>query len=229
MQKAVAVMLCGIFAVVAGHVSSAAAKPNITVKTEYYSVRGDTGLKLMVQMNRRGPKHSWWARSIAQTQYTSSWGASWRWSKGACRAFKAPVGLAITYVYPNLEGNASAALRKRWKKFVSEVVVHEKAHGNLARQMVAAMEKEILATRMNTNDRNCRGMKRLLTKRVDKVIAAYEKKQRKFDEVEHRDGGNVDKMVARLIGEKPKKTVASRKKPKRKNEPRTYAVASEWR
>lgn len=215
MRKIPVLVACAAFALGCGFVSSAVAKPEISIKTEHYNISGDTGLKLLVAMNRKGPKHGWWARSIAQTQYTTSWGASWRWQNGSCRAYKAPVELSITYVYPKLTGKQSNTLRKRWRTFLAKVTVHEKVHGKLARQMAYAVEKEILSTRMKTSDVNCRGMKKRLSQRVGKVLKAYEAKQASFDKVEHRDGGNVDRMVNSLIGKKSK-TAAVRKKTNKK-------------
>ncbi len=208
MRKSV-VLTCIILATAVGATSKAAAKPLIKTKTDYYSVKGSTGSNLLSQMNKRGPKHGWWARSIAQTRYTTSWGASWRHRDGACRAFKAPVELSVTFVYPRLDGAVSATLKKRWNGFMTGVTKHEKYHGDLARKMVFAVEKEILSTNLKTSDTNCRGMKQLLGKRVDSVMNDYERRQKAFDRTEHRDGGNVDKLVLNLIGKAQKKNTVS--------------------
>jgi len=36
-------------------------------------------------------------------------------------------------------------------------------------------------------------------RRVNGIYAEYEKKQVRFDEVEHKDGGNVEKLVVSLL------------------------------
>ncbi len=201
---ALAVLLCG-------WMPAAEAKPKISIKTKHYNISGDNGYKLLVAMNRYGPKHGWWSRSIAQTQYTTSWGASWKWSKGYCRAFEAPVELKITYVYPKLNSKAGNSLRSRWRTFMSGVTVHEKTHGKLAIQMAHDVEKKVLSSRLKTNDKECSGMKGHLSKEVGKVFDLYEKRQIAFDKKEHRDGGNVDRMVTRLVGKKTQSASVKKK------------------
>lgn len=177
----------------------AEAKPKIGVKTEYYTVHATDGQQLLVQLNRRGPKQGWWARSIAQTRYTTTWGAEWGYSKGYCRVDNAPVKMSLTMEFPRLAPGAPRDLQNRWARFVVEVKKHENHHAALARQMAAAMQQTALATRIK-GDRNCTRMESTLKRRVQAVKDAYEERQNAFDEEEHKKGGHVDQMVARLVG-----------------------------
>jgi predicted secreted Zn-dependent protease len=177
----------------------ASADPEIKVTTSYYTVHGTNGRQLLQQLNRRGPKQGWWTRSIAQTRYTTTWGAEWAYSKGYCRVESAPVKMELTFEFPKLANGASRDLQRRWDRFIVDVKKHENHHAELARQMAAAMQKRALATRIK-GDRNCRKMESVLTRSVRAVMNAYEDRQNAFDEEEHRDGGHVDQMVARLVG-----------------------------
>jgi predicted secreted Zn-dependent protease len=177
----------------------ALAKPKVTVQITYYTVHGTSGRKLLEQLNRRGPKQGWWARSIAQTRYTTSWGAEWAYSNGYCRVESAPVHLTLTLEFPKLAGGASRELQRRWAQFMVEVKKHENHHAELARQMAAAMEKEALKTRIK-GDKYCRRMESTLKRNVVAVMNAYEDRQYAFDEQEHKTGGHVDQMVAKLVG-----------------------------
>lgn len=177
----------------------ASAKPKVTVKTTYYTVQGTSGRILLEQLNRRGPKQGFWARSIAQTRYTTSWGAEWAYSNGYCQVESAPVSLSLTLEFPKLAGGASQDLQRRWTQFMVEVKKHENHHAELARQMAVAMEKEALKTRIK-GDKHCRRMEATLKRNVRAVMNAYEDQQYAFDEREHKTGGHVDQMVAKLVG-----------------------------
>lgn len=177
----------------------AAAKPKIEVKTTYYTVHGTSGRRLLEQLNRHGPRQGWWARSIAQTRYATSWGAEWYYSKGYCRVKNAPVTLSLTFEFPKLASGAPRDLQRRWADFIVEVKKHENHHAELAKQMAAAMEKAALATSVR-GDKHCAHMEAVLKRNVGAVMDAYEARQYAFDEQEHVDGGHVDQMVARLIG-----------------------------
>lgn len=178
--------------------ASAHARPKISVKTKHYDVRGKTGAEVLRQINRKGPRHGFLVRAIAQTQYSLSYGyESVQTSKG-CRINKARVKMEIVYVYPKLDGKVSGRLATRWKSFLKGVRKHEEVHGKLARQMAAATEKTLLSTRVS-GKRGCRKIKRVAKRNVDKVFKKYEQKQVAFDKKEHRDNGNVDKLIQKLI------------------------------
>ena len=185
-------LLCG-FAFATG----AQARPKVTVKTKHYDVRGKTGADILRQINRKGPRHGFLVRAIAQTQYTLSYGFESVQTSKDCRVTKAEVKMDIVYVYPRLRSKVSGKLNKRWKRFLSGVRKHEEVHGKLARQMAAATEKSLLATRVK-GKRGCRKIKRVAKRNAEKVFKKYERQQVSFDKKEHRDNGNVENLVTAL-------------------------------
>ncbi len=178
--------------------TGAQARPKVTIKTKHYDVRGKTGSEVLRQINRKGPRHGFLVRAIAQTQYTLSYGYESVQTSKHCRITKAQVKLDIVYVYPRLRSKVSGRLNKRWKRFLSGVRKHEEVHGKLAKQMAAATEKALLATRVN-GKRGCRKIKRIAKRNAEKVFKKYERQQVAFDKKEHRDNGNVEKLVTVLV------------------------------
>lgn len=178
--------------------SSAAAGVKVSVKTDHYEISGKSGEALVNAMDRKGPKHGFLTRAIAQTRYEVAWDLEWTEKAGKCRVRKVAGDLDITYIYPKVGGALDPALRKRWARFLSGVRKHEETHGAIARQMVAAAERAI-ARISTTGDPGCVKIRNEVKRRVNGIYAEYEAKQVRFDEIEHRDGGNVEKMVVSLL------------------------------
>lgn len=179
--------------------SQAFADVRVSVKNEYYAIAGKSGMALLEQMDRMGPKHGFLARAIAQTRYSVTWEVEWAQDGSTCRVRDARANLQITFTYPKVGNAMSPGLKKRWARFYAGVRKHEEIHGKIAREMVANAEKTVrgLSTR---NDRTCSKSKREVKRRVDDFYDRYEAKQVAFDEAEHRDGGNVERLVSRLMG-----------------------------
>src|SRR5690606_15080569 len=114
----------------------------VSEKTRSYEVAGSTGAALLAAMDRRGPKHGFLARAIAQTRYSVAWTIECGETRTACRVTKIDGKLDITYTYPSARG-LPPALQGRWTRFLAGVKKHEEAHGDIARQMVGAVEKSV--------------------------------------------------------------------------------------
>jgi predicted secreted Zn-dependent protease len=190
------VLLTCIAGLAAGGSANAAAK--VAVKTEYYQISGKTGQALLDAMDRTGPKHGFLTRAIAQTRYSMHTTADWRQLNGVCRSHNVKVNLAITYVYPRPVAKFDARLARRWGHFMAGVVTHEKKHGQIAQEMAVAAARTI--SKMAVRDRpNCPNVQRLMKSKVNAVVAEYERRQERFDNQEHRNGGNIDRLVGGLL------------------------------
>ena len=194
------IALAAAFAAIAiGFPGAASAGVVVNVKKAHYEIAGKTGAALLEAMERRGPKHGFLTRAIAQTRYSVGWDMMWAERNRTCRVKKADARLSMTYTFPLLTGDVSPQLRKRWTRFMKGVVKHEETHGTIARQMVRAAELSIagLAT---SNDPACRKARAEAKRRVEKVYAQYERRQILFDLKEHGEGGNVERLVTGLKG-----------------------------
>lgn len=178
---------------------TAPAQASVKVKTNTtsYRISGKTGDALLDAMDRRGPKHGFLTRAIAQTAYTVSWDIDWRERKGSCRITNAAAELTITYTYPEVSNAMSPGLQRGWQRFLIGVRKHEQTHGRLARKMVDAAEKKIAGLSFS-NDRGCRKTQAEVKRRIASVYDTYESRQVAFDNAEHAEGGNVERLVTKF-------------------------------
>jgi predicted secreted Zn-dependent protease len=177
----------------------AEASVKVKTKTTSYRISGKSGDALLDAMDRKGPKHGFLTRAIAQTGYTVSWEIDWRERDGGCVIANAAAVLTITYNYPEVTGALSPDLERRWQRFMAGVRKHEETHGRLAREMVAAAEKRLTHLSIK-NDSGCRKTQAEMKRRIAAVYDKYEARQLAFDDVEHSEGGNVERLVNRLSG-----------------------------
>ncbi|MEP9388811.1 DUF922 domain-containing protein [Mesorhizobium sp. KR9-304] len=176
----------------------AAAGVKVSETTRTYAVAGGTGAALLAAMDRHGPKHGFLTRAIAQTRYSVAWTIEWGETRTACRVKKIDGALDITYTYPSAHG-LSPVLERRWTRFLAGVKKHEKAHGDMARQMVGAVEKSVARLSVE-NDRGCRKARTEVKRRTAAIYAQYEARQIQFDVREHRNGGRVEGLIEALLG-----------------------------
>lgn len=188
----------GVMVGVALMASTMAVRADVTVKTKYYDIKGKTGLELFYDMNRKGPRHGFLTKAIAQTQFKTDIKGDLVYSNGVCRARGAKMVMEITYVYPRPVDKLPAALARRWKRFQATNVAHEEMHGKLAKKMVGDVNRTLRGFRM-ADGQSCRKANAKLMKDLDRIIVAYNKSQVDFDKREHRDGGPVEKSVLALV------------------------------
>jgi predicted secreted Zn-dependent protease len=170
-----------------------------TVRTETYAIAGNTGEALLDAMDRRGPRHGLLARAMAQTRYKVHWDTDWLKSGSRCRLKSADATLSIVYRYPELARPAPRKLERRWKAFLAGVRQHEETHGRLAHRMVLVAHRSV--SRLARKDDLCIRSKRQFERIIDAVYAKYEARQARFDDLEHGEGGNVDRLLFMLTRE----------------------------
>lgn len=181
--------------------SAGAARADVSVKTKYYDIKGKTGLELFYDMNRKGPRHGFLTKAIAQTQFKTDIKGDLVYSNGVCRTRGAEMMMQITYVYPRPVDKLDSSLARRWKRFQASNIVHEEMHGRLAKKMVADVNRAMRGFKL-ADGQSCRKANAKLMKELDRIIVAYNKSQVDFDKREHRDGGPVEKSVLALVGKK---------------------------
>lgn len=178
--------------------AAAHADVKTVAKVETYAISGASGQALMDAMDRKGPRHGFMARAIAQTRYSVGWELGWSVAGQACRLSEANVILSVSYRYPALGGPASATMKRKWASFIKGVQKHEQMHGRIARRMADAAYRSALRVRTQ-RDPHCAQAKRQVTRIVQATYAKYEAEQARFDAIEHQPGGTVDKLVSSLI------------------------------
>jgi predicted secreted Zn-dependent protease len=73
----------------------ARAEPTVRVAVEEYPVLGRTGGEIMKEINRKGPRHGFLVRAIAQTRYALDYRYEAVEAAGSCRVASATVELDI--------------------------------------------------------------------------------------------------------------------------------------
>lgn len=174
------------------------AADRIKVDTQNYAISGQTGAELYASMVKRGPRHGLLSRAIAQTSYKVEWKAEVVAKNGVCRVVQAKPVLMLTYTYPQPTQGLSPQLKRRWAAFMSGVKRHEQKHGAIAREMVRAAEASVRGLKVSA-DPTCRQVRSEVKRRADKVYAEYEARQLNFDAREHRDRGNIDRLILSLV------------------------------
>lgn len=178
-----------------------AAAAHAAETTKYYEITGKTGMELLRDMNRKGPRRGFLTKDIAQTQFKSDLRGDIVHHDGICRTKNARFSMHITYVYPRPAHGLDAALAKRWQAFHASNVKHEQMHGRLGRKLIADVNGALRSFRM-ADSQHCRKADAALTRQLDAIIIAYNKSQKEFDQREHRKGGPVEKSIVALIGKK---------------------------
>ena len=177
------------------------AQAKTTETTRYYDITGKTGMELFWDMNRRGPRHGFLTKAIAQTQFKTDLRGEVVYRDGVCRTHKAGYTMQITYVYPNPTSKLDPRLAKRWRAFQAHTIKHEQVHGRLARKLADDINRTLLNFKM-ADKQSCRKASAALSKQLDTMIITYNKAQRDFDKREHRKGGPVEKSILALVGKK---------------------------
>jgi predicted secreted Zn-dependent protease len=197
MRPPFSISLLAIVLMTSAATSATAAGVKILVKTQTYTVTGDSGAALVKAMDRTGPRHGFMTRAIAQTSYTVDWNLQVARTEDACRLVRAVPILHVNYIFPQA-GNLPPALARRWKRFLAGVHKHEKTHGRIATQMVQAAARSASGLAMK-QDPSCNRVRREAKRRIHAIYADYEARQVAFDRREHADGGKVERLVDALI------------------------------
>lgn len=171
----------------------------VLVTTRNYDIAGATGAALVEAMNRKGPKHGFMTRAIADTSYVVNWNLDVNRDAGVCSLRGADGTMELIYTFPRLASPPTPELERRWRRFLAGVHAHEHHHGGIAKAMMRATARSIAGLKLADNW-FCTATHREARRRIDAVYAQYEAKQNAFDAREHRDGGHVDRLVNALMG-----------------------------
>ncbi|MBW8907999.1 MAG: DUF922 domain-containing protein [Mesorhizobium sp.] len=191
------VLTC-LVAVAALYAPQAMAGSKIRVETRTYDVTGASGIELIQNINRKGPKRGFMAHAIALTAYSASWDLVMLRRNGSCRVRQANGTMDLVFTFPRVVSPMSPALKRRWSRFMAGTHAHEATHGRLARDMMRAAERSAVGLE-TTDDPSCSKARREAGRRIEAVSAQYEAKQKAFDVTEHRGGGHVEHLVLALI------------------------------
>lgn len=118
-------------------------KAQETIK--YYDVHGTTIDELRQEVYSQGPYDRTGKRFAGWAEWRIQWFFSHRQVPQGCAVGKAVTETHIQYTLPRWvdEDAASPELRETWRRFVEALAEHEQGHGQLARELAAAIEDAI--------------------------------------------------------------------------------------
>ena len=163
-----------------------------------YAIQGTTGLALYRSIGENGPKTSAGTRAIALTRFDLKWRRDYRPEGSACVLAFAKPFLTITTELPKPSAPMPPALATRWTPFIDGIRAHEAVHGQMIRELTAAIISETVGTRQE-NDPGCTKIRPVILEKVKSAYARHQEKSRAFDKAELGKGGNVEGLVRGLV------------------------------
>lgn len=155
----------------------------VNSQTVRYKIYGRTAAALRAQMDRLGPiDEPTGTHFDGYAHWTFYWNVRHRSSAGRCRITTASVLLELKYTLPRWQrsSNASAALVRRWNRYLGSLRRHEHRHGTIA---IEAGRKMVKNLRLLDPRSSCSGLETAADRvgrrgvaRLNKVEAAYDAK-----------------------------------------------------
>jgi predicted secreted Zn-dependent protease len=167
-------------------------------REEPYLIEGTTGPELYASIGERGPAVGGQVRAIAHTTFKLTWTRDYQPRNGGCVLARAKPKLTITYTLPKPAVRLSGAVRHDWQAFIAGVRKHEKAHGAMILGMVREIERISIGLTVG-RDPGCRKIREELTRRLVAISQEQRRKSRDFDGIELGDGGNIHRLILRLV------------------------------
>jgi predicted secreted Zn-dependent protease len=182
--------------------ATARAEGQIIEREEAYAVAGKTGIALYTSIGERGPVIGGKARTIAHTNFRLTWSRDYRPREGgACTLASARPKLIITYTLPKPAEKLPAATQKRWDAFIDGIRLHEKAHGDFIKEMVARIEKSTIGVSV-PDDPKCQKIRKEIQKPLSEASLEQRRRSRDFDRDEMGKGGNIQRLILDLVVER---------------------------
>ena len=116
-------------------------------------------------------------------------------SAGRCRVGSVDVTLDTRLVLPRWKNRkrAKGDIALIWDALSSDIKRHEERHAEIARDYARRLEKTLKSLRPQ---RDCEAMQAKVTEATDKVVAAHDAAQMRFDRVE---AVNFEKRMIRIL------------------------------
>ena len=167
-------------------------------RLEPYAISGGTGIELYRSIGANGPKVAG-GRVIALTDFTLTWQRDYRpTGDGGCTLAAATPKLTLIYRLPEPKGTLPSETKSLWREFIEGVTAHERVHGEMIVDMVEKLEAASVGLTI-ANDPDCRKIRQALVEPFRRISNERVEKSRAFDREEMSDGGNVQRLILRLV------------------------------
>jgi len=148
-----------------------------TVSTEYYIVDGTDPASIVADLKHNSPVNegSTLYQANTRTEIRTRYKIEQR--GGTCRIKNVVVDLHLTYLYPKLKHSVDFKTRKWWKKFSTQLEIHERIHGDISTK--AAHRLSDTLERIPPGD--CRGFKSAIKAKARRILQQMNKDQEDYD------------------------------------------------
>lgn len=198
------ILLAFALLIVSVGVANVQARVIVYEKEKFYSVRGETGVQIFLNLLKSSTKVSNSNHAIASTEIKfdikNIKGLA---SRRNCKVSNVDVIVSLVYTYPKWRGYNRAGLKakKNWDKFMREVRKHERKHGRIAVDAAHKIERGFKRGRGKVA-KKCSDWGQSITRKVGPLIARHHKRQVQFDKREHNRYSRVTRSIIALIKSK---------------------------
>lgn len=186
----VALMVTGMI------IPTAASAEALSLSYSYFTIGGATPMEIEAEMGRLGPeiKGSTY-RHAGATRMEFSSRIGYRKSADSCRIVSTQVSIKAKVILPRWKRprGADAAARLFWDVLSADIVRHEESHLVIARNHARNLERQLKRLPLQ---RNCDKLAEQAEALKEKIMAAHDREQQRFDLIE---GRTLEKrLVAKL-------------------------------
>ncbi len=160
---------------------AAFASPVSKESTRTYDVQGETIEQILQSIQQNGIEESDGTVCAAHTEWNIHWDLQYfPKSESACGLNSYKVSVDTEYQFPHLATqNISSPVGFQWQRFMEALTLHEKGHHDLGLQ--AASDIEGMFEHLGDFP-NCKELELSANKEAQKIIRAYRKKEKIYDE-----------------------------------------------
>lgn len=152
------------------------AEPSVSIKTEYYNVKGSTPNSIRKDMNNK--------RTGKYDAYTN-WHVTWHFNTKKnltreCEISDINISLNIKFIFPQWKADRAVNndVKDRWNSYYTALINHENQHKDIAVEMAQEIEDTLGAL---NNENDCKNLRKNGNNAAHKILNTYKKKQHDFD------------------------------------------------
>jgi len=117
---------------------------HVTEHYEYYKVAGNTEQELRRQMSRNGTKWNDGKTYDALTTWDITWDYTYNTTEEGCSVASFTTDVDIIFRLPKFESaGAPPALSSKWDNYMTNLVIHENGHRDLALEAAAELNRAV--------------------------------------------------------------------------------------
>lgn len=161
-------------------ISPAWSAPTVTVKTETYDIYGTTAQELRDQMVLFGVTWRDGKKYDALTTWFTRWRYTWESGVHSCEITGVETSVEVIHRLPKWanKNDAPPALKRRWERYIKNLMMHENGHKDLG--IAAAAEIEVAISGMPP-ERSCEALEAAANALGERTLDSYREIETEYD------------------------------------------------